>query len=298
MATALIGGLVAKGADTRDFRVVEPFAQQQDKLVERFPGIGIFGEATAGAIDGADLVVMAVKPQQMREAAQALAPFIADVPVVLTIAAGARIAHLSRWLSGYPRIVRAMPNTPALVGAGISGAFAPVEVDMAGRKLAARVLEAGGSVVWVEREDMLDAVTGVSGSGPAYAFYFLEGLEEAARDLGFTPESARRLAYATFAGAIKLAMASDLEPGILRAQVTSKGGTTERAITMMEEEGVKAKFVAAVKAAAERARELGDALDDQIGVGAMTPIPSPVPVGSRPLVLDRGQSGDPDPDPI
>ena len=256
MATALIGGLVARGADPRAFRVVEPFHEQQDKLVARFPGIGIFGEATAGAIDGADLVVIAVKPQQMREAAQALAPFIADVPVVMTIAAGTRIADLSRWLGGYSRIVRAMPNTPALVGAGISGAYAPPAVTAESRRLPGRVLEAAGEVVWVEREDMLDGVTGVSGSGVAYVFYFLEGLEAAARDLGFNKDDARKLTYATFAGAIKLAMASDLEPAILRAQVTSKGGTTERALAVLEAEGVKAKFVTAVKAAAARAEEL------------------------------------------
>ena len=124
MATALIGGLVAKGADARDFRVVEPMPAQQARLAERFPGIGIFGAPTAGAIEGADLAVLAVKPQQMHDAAQALAPFVAGVPVVMTIAAGTRIADLSRWLGGYVRIVRAMPNTPALVGAGISGAFA------------------------------------------------------------------------------------------------------------------------------------------------------------------------------
>ena len=137
MATALIGGLVSKGADAREFRVVEPLAAQHEKLVERFPGIGIFHEATAGAIDGADLVVMAVKPQHMHEAATALAPFIASVPVVLSIAAGTRIADLSRWLGGYPRIARAMPNTPALVGAGISGVFAPLDVER-GRPQAGR----------------------------------------------------------------------------------------------------------------------------------------------------------------
>jgi pyrroline-5-carboxylate reductase len=260
MATALIGGLVTKGADARNFRVVETSAAQHEKLVDRFPGIGIFGEATAGAIDGADLVVMAVKPQHMHEAAIALAPHIAGVPVVLSIAAGTRIADLSRWLGGYPRIARAMPNTPALVGAGISGVFAPGEVNAAGRKLAGRVLEAAGAIIWVDREDMLDAVTGVSGSGPAYVFYFLEGLEQAARDLGFSNTDARKLAYTTFAGTLKLALASDLEPGILRAQVTSKGGTTERALSLMEADGVKAKFIDAVKAAAVRAHELGDAL--------------------------------------
>lgn len=258
MATALIGGLVAKGADRRAFRVVEPHQAQQDKLAARFPGIGIFGEPTAGAVSGADLVVLAVKPQQMRDAARALAAHVGDAAVVMTIAAGVRIASLSQWLDGYARIVRAMPNTPALVGAGITGAFAARDVDESGRALAQRALEAVGAVVWVEREELLDAVTGISGSGPAYAFYFLEALEDAARELGFGDADARKLAYATFAGAIKLAQASDLAPATLRAQVTSKGGTTERAVSVLDEHAVKAKFMAAVKAAAARAKELGD----------------------------------------
>jgi len=260
MATALIGGLVATGADAREFRVVEPAHAQQDKLRARFAGIGLFGEPSPGAIEGADLVVVAVKPQQARAAAAAMASHIAEVPLVMTIAAGIRLRDLARWLGDYPRIVRAMPNTPALVGAGISGAFAPIDVDDGGRALATRVLEAVGAVIWVEREELLDAVTGISGSGPAYAFYFLESLEEAARDLGFSAENARKLAYATFAGAIKLAQASDDAPATLRAQVTSKGGTTERALAVLDEHAVKAHFIAAVKAAAARAQELGDEL--------------------------------------
>ena len=258
MATALIGGLVGKGADHRDFRIVEPARAQQDKLAARFPGIGIFGEATGGAVTGADLVVIAVKPQQMRDAARAVAAHLGDVGLVMTIAAGVRIETLSRELDGYARIVRAMPNTPALVGAGITGVYAAAEVDDAGRALATRALEAVGEVVWVAREDLLDGVTGVSASGAAYVYYFLEGLEDAARDLGFGDADARRLAYATFAGAVRLAQSSDLTPAVLRAQVTSKGGTTERAISVLDGHGVKASFVAAVKAAAARATELGD----------------------------------------
>jgi pyrroline-5-carboxylate reductase len=258
MASALIGGLVNHGVDARGFRVVEPFAAQQDRLVSRFPGIGIFAEVTAGAIDGADLVVMAVKPQQMREAAEALAPFVGEVPVVMSIAAGTRIHDLSAWLGGYSRIVRAMPNTPALVGAGVSGAFASTAVAAAAHKLAGRVLEAAGTVIWVDREETLDAVTGISGSGPAYVFYFLEGLEQAARELGFSAADARTLSYGTFAGAIKLAQASELEPGILRAQVTSKNGTTERALATMEAGHVKALIIAGAKAATARAREMGE----------------------------------------
>lgn len=260
MASALIGGLIERKTDPRVFRVIEPLAEQHDKLAERFPGIGLFGESSARVLDGAELVVFAVKPQHMREAAAAVAPDIDGVPVVMSIAAGTRIADLSRWLHGYARIVRAMPNTPALIGAGISGIFAPASVDAKHRAVAQRVLEAAGAVLWVEREEMLDAVTGVSGSGPAYVFYFLEALEQAARELGFGAADARKLAYATFEGAIKLAHASDLEPGILRAQVTSKGGTTERALSALEGDGVKAAIVRAVKSAADRAREMGDAL--------------------------------------
>ena len=260
MATALIGGMLARGAAIADLRVVEPSADARARLTATNAGIALFDRCTRDAVTGASLVVLAVKPQQMRDAARALAPSLAgtQTPVVLSIAAGIRLADLSRWLAGHRRIVRAMPNTPALVGKGISGVFAAPEVDETGRAVAASVLEAAGELVWVDDEAMLDAVTGVSGSGPAYVFYFLEALEAAARDLGFAPADARRLAYATFAGAMALAQASPLDPAALRAQVTSKGGTTERALASMESAAVKAKIVAAVKAAAIWARELGD----------------------------------------
>jgi pyrroline-5-carboxylate reductase len=260
MAGALIGGLIARGRDAADLVVAEPLAAQRTKLAARFPGVACAEAANAAPIRGASLVVLAVKPQQMRDAAQALAPNLeGSSAVVLTIAAGIRIADLSRWLGGFARIVRAMPNTPALIGKGISGVYAPPGVDAAGRALAAGVLEAVGEVVWVSTEAMLDAVTGVSGSGPAYVFYFVEALEQAARELGFAGAEARGLAVATFAGAVALVEASGEEPATLRAQVTSKGGTTERAIGALEANETKAKIVAAVKAAAERARELGDA---------------------------------------
>ena len=261
MATALIGGMLARGGAVDEFRVVEPLAEARARIAARFPGLAVFGESTRAAVAGAALIVLAVKPQQMRPAASALAPHIAGAaaPVVLSIAAGIRLADLARWLHGHARLVRAMPNTPALVGKGISGAFAAAAVDAAGRALVSSVLAAAGEQVWVESEAMLDALTGVSGSGPAYVFYFLEALEAAARDLGFAPADARKLAYATFSGAIALAEASPVEPAVLRAQVTSKGGTTERALAAMEAGAVKADIIAAVKAAALRAAELGDA---------------------------------------
>jgi pyrroline-5-carboxylate reductase len=259
MATALIGGLERRGARIGDFRVIEPHAPQRDKLAARFPGIGLFGDASEAAFSGADVVVLAVKPQHMREAALALAPCLGEAPVVLTIAAGIRLADLRRWLDGHARLVRAMPNTPALIGRGMSGIYAAPEVEEAGRRAAAAVLEAGGELVWVAEEAMLDAVTGVSGSGPAYVFYFIEALEQAACDLGFSGADARKLAIATFSGALALMEASDAEPATLRAQVTSKGGTTEAAIASMESSAIKAGIGVAVKAAAARAKAMGDA---------------------------------------
>jgi len=261
MATALIGGLRARGAALGGFRVVEPHAEARSRLAERHPGVSLHAACTRDAVAEAELVVFAVKPQQMREAARALAAQLpaGREPVVLSIAAGIRLIDLARWLGGYRRLVRAMPNTPALIGKGISALYAEPDVDALARTLAAAVVEAAGEVLWVGDEAMLDAVTGVSGSGPAYVFYFIEALERAARDLGFDACDARRLAYATFSGAVALAQASPEEPATLRAQVTSKGGTTERAIATLEGSAVGATIVAAVKAARDRAKEMGDA---------------------------------------
>ncbi|HLW12327.1 MAG TPA: pyrroline-5-carboxylate reductase [Casimicrobiaceae bacterium] len=259
MASAIIGGLVARGTSATDIRVVEPVPAQRERLATRLMGVGLHAATSAAAVEGADVVVLAVKPQQMREAAHALAAHVAAIPLVLTIAAGVRCNDLSRWLGGHPRIVRAMPNTPALVGEGISALYAmPDAKDVA--QLAAQVLEACGEIMWCGREDDLDAVTAVSGSGPAYVFYFLEALEQAAIELGLPADEAHRLAYATFDGSVRLARASSEAPAQLRANVTSKGGTTARAIDVLDAAGVYAHFIDAVKAAAARAKELGDAL--------------------------------------
>jgi pyrroline-5-carboxylate reductase len=260
MASALVGGMLARGVAREAIRIVEPLAAQRDKLAARFPGVVLESESGTATLSGTSLVVFAVKPQQMKDAARAVAPHLRGAPgtIVLSIAAGIRLADLAGWLGGHARLVRAMPNTPALVGRGISGAFVSPGVDSAGRAQCTAVLEAGGEIVWVADEAMLDAVTGVSGSGPAYVFYFLEALESAARELGFSAADARTLAYATFDGAVALAKASPDDPATLRAQVTSKGGTTERALAVMEGGAVKASIIAAAKAAALRARELGD----------------------------------------
>src|SRR5258707_5621705 len=203
MARALVGGLIARGVASKALAVVEVDAEARSTIAARF-GIATFPQVEPAAVGNADVIVIAVKPQNVRIVARELATLLKR-QVVLTIAAGIRLPDLSRWLLGYRRLVRAMPNTPALIGAGISGLYALSGVDAEGRTKAASVLEAVGTTLWCEREDELDAVTGVSGSGPAYVFYFLEALETAAREVGFTPADARRLALATFSGAVRLA---------------------------------------------------------------------------------------------
>src|SRR6266567_85955 len=261
MARALLGGLIARGHGSHALTVVEIDPEARATVSARF-GVATFAALEPPAVVNADVIVIAVKPHNVRAVARELATLLKR-QVVLTIAAGIRLSDLSRWLLGYRRLVRAMPNTPAMIGAGISGLYALSGVDGDGRSRAAAVLESVGGILWCERESELDAVTAVSGSGPAYIFYFLEALEGAARDLGFGGAEARRLALATFSGAIRLVEQSDSEPALLRAQVTSKGGTTERAVAVLDEARVKEAIARAVKAAAERAHELGDRLGEE-----------------------------------
>jgi len=258
MARAIIGGLVSKGvARAANIVAIELDAVARLKLISEF---GVQAVEKPGAeLKSVDLVIFAVKPQQMREAAAAVAPHLTD-PLIVTIAAGIRIDDLSRWLGGLERIVRAMPNTPALVHAGITGLYAPSVVGTADREAAQELLSSVGASLWFENESDLDAVTAVSGSGPAYVFYAIEALEKAARDLGIQEGAARSLALWTFVGAAKLAIERGEDPAVLRAQVTSKGGTTERALEVLEAAHVKDHFVAAVRAACERSKELGQAL--------------------------------------
>ncbi|MEO5701341.1 MAG: pyrroline-5-carboxylate reductase [Casimicrobiaceae bacterium] len=267
MATALIGGLLA-GNPQREIAVIEPAPAAREALAQRFPQAALAPSAAeCSALARTRLVVLAVKPQVMRDAVRPLVPFLgASGPVVLTIAAGIRLADLGRWLDGHALLVRAMPNTPALVGKGIAGLYALPGVSDPDRQMAADVLLAGGEVVWVDEERSLDAVTGISGSGAAYVFYFMEALERAAREQGFAPDRARQLAHATFVGAVALAESSDTPPATLRAQVTSKGGTTERALATLEQRGVGDAIVAAAKAATDRAGELGDQFGRDPGI--------------------------------
>ena len=255
MATALIGGLAASDPDGFAFTVIEPFEEARAKL-------GQFSHLVSHPAPHADLtrcdaLVMAVKPQQFASAAAAVAPYAAG-KLVVSIAAGIRCGDIARWLGGAGAIVRTMPNTPALIRAGITGLYAAPGVTAEQRALADRLLAAVGATVWVEREEQLDAVTAVSGSGPAYVFYFIEALERGALELGLDAKAARSLALATFLGASRLANESDEPPAILRERVTSKGGTTYAALTSMQGDGVDAAIGRALQAAARRSVELAD----------------------------------------
>jgi len=257
MAGALLGGLLQKGYAAADLSVVEIDASVRERVAGRF---GVSAVPGAGPETAAsEVILLAVKPQQLRAVAQGLLPLL-SAQLVISIAAGIRTQDLSRWLGGYAHIVRVMSNTPALVLAGASALFAMPSVGAEGRACAQGILAAVGSTLWVEREELLDAVTAVSGSGPAYVFYFIEALEQAAIELGLPAADARRLSLETFLGAARLAGDNPDAPAVLRARVTSKGGTTERAIASMESSHVKSRIVEAVRSAAERSRELGDEL--------------------------------------
>ncbi|MFV8826107.1 pyrroline-5-carboxylate reductase [Thauera sp. WH-2] len=261
MATALIGGMLERGFLPADIQVVELGSEACAVLEGRFSvrAVAAFDEA---ALD-CDVVVLAVKPQQMKLALAPLAGRL-DGQLVISIAAGLRLADLGRWLGGqgrpYTRLVRCMPNTPALIGAGVTGLYADPSVDAAGREDAERILSAVGSTVWAETEAQMDAVTAISGSGPAYVFHFIEALEAAGQRLGFDEVAARRLAIDTVLGAAKLAAGSADAPAVLRQKVTSKGGTTEAALAHLAGAGWHDVLVAAVGAAEARGRELGELL--------------------------------------
>ena len=256
MARAIVGGLVASGRAGDSIMVVEPDEAQRDKLRADF-GARTFATADA-ALAQAAIVVWAVKPQLFVEAAKPCAAHLGRA-LHLSVMAGVRCASIGR-ATGTARIVRTMPNTPALIGRGITGLYALDAVDAEARAQVEAVLAPTGELLWVDREDDLDAVTALSGSGPAYVFYLVEAMMEAAVRMGLDAGQGRRLALATFSGAAALAQASSESPSTLRARVTSKGGTTHAAIESLEASGVKAAFIGALAAAHERSRELGDEL--------------------------------------
>ena len=255
MASALIGGLLRSGTAPDRIVVVEPLEAQRAKLAQAF---GVQAQPAADQrLAAAAIVVWAVKPQLFAEAAAPCAPHIAQA-LQLSVMAGIRSDALVR-ASATERVVRAMPNTPALIGQGIAGLYARPAVDAAARAGVDALFAPTGASIWVEREDDLDAVTALSGSGPAYVFYFLEAMMQAASEMGLSESQGRLLAQSTFAGAAALAQQSPLSPTVLREQVTSKGGTTHAAISSLDASGVKAAFVKALHAARDRATELGRA---------------------------------------
>jgi pyrroline-5-carboxylate reductase len=259
MATALIGGLVGRGAAGADgaprVTVIDPAEAQRERLAREFGVTTLAAPDPAGP--GCDVLVLAVKPQQMREALLPMARAARD-SLVVSVAAGIRAADIARWLGGHARIVRAMPNTPALIGAGITGLWAAGQVGQADRAQAERIVRAVGEAVWVGEEILLDAVTAVSGSGPAYVFAFMEAVQAAGRRLGLDEAAAARLTLATFQGAAALAAGATVPLATLREQVTSKGGTTAAALAHMQAHGVGTLIGEAVEAAFRRAGELAD----------------------------------------
>ena len=255
MASAILGGLIQQGTPADQIWVVEPFAQARTKLETQF---GVHTLAQAGPeLASAGMVVWAVKPQNMKEAAAQAGKFCPDA-LHLSVAAGIRSDSLAQWL-GSERIVRAMPNTPALVGLGQTGLFARSSVNNADRQWVAQVVATTGQLLWVDSEPLLDAVTAISGSGPAYVFFFIEAMVAAGVKMGLSEAQAHQLAVGTFVGSAELARSANESPALLREKVTSKGGTTHAAITAMQDSHMQQHFEAALQAAQRRAHELGDA---------------------------------------
>ena len=254
MATAVIGGLRQAGWAAEQFIVVEPTASQRERLLTDH-GVQALASADA-SLARAQLVVWAVKPQLFADAAAPCAAFVSEA-LQLSVMAGLRCAAIQN-ASGSAQVVRAMPNTPALIGAGIAGLYAQADVTPAQRQLVEQVLAPTGTLLWVEREADLDAVTALSGSGPAYFFYMVEAMVAAGVEMGLPADQARQLAFATCRGAALQGLSNTESPAVLRERVTSKGGTTHAAITSMEQDAVGAAVHRAVIAAQRRAQELGD----------------------------------------
>jgi pyrroline-5-carboxylate reductase len=255
MASALIGGLIAKGADARSITVIEVSPAARERLAARYP-VHI-ATAPSAAAQRSEVLVLAVKPQ---DAKAALASISVGKQLVVSIAAGLTLGSLSRWLGVYRKLVRCMPNTPALIGAGITAVYALPEVTPEEKAKAETILAAVGEVVWVDEERLLDPVTAVSASGPAYVFWFIEQLAASAEGLGLQKDVALKLALHTVLGAGKLAASSSESPASLRKNVTSKGGTTEAALRVFDEEKLAQRFRRAIEAASQRATQLGKEL--------------------------------------
>ncbi|MDN7683098.1 MULTISPECIES: pyrroline-5-carboxylate reductase [Burkholderia] len=256
MAAALIGGLVGRGIPCADMFAIDPSELARTRIEQQF-GVAT-GTRPDASLEAFDVIVLAVKPQVLKDAAKAFAPYLRPAQLVISVVAGIRSADLVRWLDGHTRIVRTMPNTPALIGMGLTALVSRGDGDVDDRVLATQVLGAVGRTVWFDDESKLDAVTAISGSGPAYVFYFMEAVQEAACQLGMTGDQAREFAVATFVGAATLAAQSPEPPGVLRERVTSPGGTTAAALALFDARGIKDAIVSGARAADARATEMGE----------------------------------------
>jgi pyrroline-5-carboxylate reductase len=262
MARSLIGGLVADGWPRSGIRVADPNRKQREAIAEHF-GVAAFDQNDQ-AVAGADVVLLAVKPNVVNEVIEGLSKTLGRArPLLLSIAAGIRVCDLQRWLGSDLPIVRTMPNTPALVRSGATGLFANTHTSGEQRDLAESIMRAVGVTVWVKDEVLLDAVTAVSGSGPAYFFMLMEALEAAGSEMGLSAESARLLAVQTAFGAAKLALESNEDPATLRRRVTSPGGTTEQAVRVLEAGQLADLVSRAARAAQNRSKELAKAFGAQ-----------------------------------
>ena len=260
MTRSLIGGLVAAGTPSRTISVSDPQAELRNNLQEDF-SINVHADNISAAT-GARVIVLAVKPQVLQEVVAPLSSLVAEHQALLvSVAAGVTAPSIERWAGGQPALVRVMPNTPALVGAGISALYANENVDEDQRKLAETIMSDVGKTVWIKDEGLMDTVTAVSGSGPAYFFYVMQSINDAAVNNGLDAETARLLTLETALGAARLALASVEDPGTLQKRVTSPGGTTEAAINVLDSSGVSDAFQNAVSAARTRGGELAKLLD-------------------------------------
>ncbi len=266
MASALIGGLINKGVAAKNIFVADPYDQTRQRLESELSVITAQNvKKLAAHIESSDVIVMAVKPQQFKEASLELAEVLSTFntkPLCLSVAAGIRTSDMAAWL-GHTRLVRAMPNTPALISQGMTGLYTNANTAKSDKELAENICQAVGKVVWVDNEKQMDDITAVSGSGPAYVFAFLEALENAGIAQGLTPAQARLLAIQTVQGAASLAAQSSEPPSVLREKVTSKGGTTYAALQVLKKESWAEIMAKAIKAASERGAEMGDEFSRQ-----------------------------------
>ena len=259
MARALIGGLRASAGEGLSITVSDPNVDQRQQLEQQF---GVAGtDDNIAAIDGAQIIVLAVKPQILADVARQLAPHVQPDQLVISVAAGVTTQVLSNWLGGHQALVRAIPNTPAMIGCGATGLYAPAGVSAKLRSEAESLMRAVGIVQWVEDEALIDSITALSGSGPAYVFLVMEAMQAAAEKLGLDEKAARLLTLETVFGAARLAMESNDTPAVLRSRVTSPGGTTEQGIKALEEAGVREAFEKALAAARNRSIELAAQLE-------------------------------------